>query len=1319
MAAPGSLLPPHIRRPHLLRDINCLDASSEAWFGESPFPPPPAHLDGATASIVGSKLFLIAGGSYPEHQAPDSPFSLACSRYVFMLDLNPPCNADGSIPPFEWKAIRSVDESQDDLHEYIEALNGHPNPNLDPGMVDADPEEPLEDDEFDDERARFLQALGLPPAAPAAPPVAVLEEDPVNLAEVAPAVPPEAPPAAQSQADSSDDEDWESAEGDEEEPPNPREIVDQLPRNGANVWWNLAQAERVQDLAQEPRPAGNIFEPLRHFPFFAGQNPAPGPAPGPAAVPADNQQRFMFPGQLAAEDIAGPGGRLAGLYQRFVHLAGNIAPIRRFIPNADGEIVPGLLEVPLPAFPTKPTLRPRVWHSSTVVGNRIYIIGGRDIRLMYFGDVTYFDTETETFVRVKFPPGARTLPPRAAHGAVCPDGRHIYVFGGRYKHNSPAQNRGLTHRHYNDLWVFDTRSETWKCLINPPEQDPEKYLAVSSRPCQLAKDEEEDDFQDDEVEDEFAEYEYDISGKKRRKGANTESSVPKNEKKPKTADKSFSDYPAPRCCFVMVLDPDLPHKAHIIGGYTSSNICFYYISDAWTLDLLELSWTRLSFKAGSRLSRVSIHVPTCYYDEVVLFAGEGSQDVGEIAYKNQHFLNETKIFTPPATPLSAILRYRDPIAHKYYKMLKRRDLSDVTLDIPQGCWHLHRVVVASRMKELHVLIDVAHEAAQLQASSASLHSSTPGFVSETNSSSSSLPFASGGPSTNLASSRSRLTASFGSSTARLNQSAFIAPGVIVSSAPVSAEIWNQWIVASMPLEFFETFTTTKVFDEVSSASNAEDAGHHGSAPSSFDSKDGSRLHAAASSVEKVAAGFFDAESLDLAFVFAYTDVIQRIQKVPMHRLVQLYHLGFILGLRRLSAVVLVQIGERLDPFFPLYSNRILIAQMIATTLHFEPDAQKLVNVLLWHHRNANFATKFETKTFETNVSKPLPRRAVNPDDADQEQGGLEESESPKVAHDGYSADSSDAFVSSPVEVVEQVTPSLHLAFPRDMTTISPIGDIAAVANEWLAHGGKYATLPVAMENGYLSLQNESVTQDGEVIDAPYDANSDDDLDAGVSAEADFVLYLPQSNEEGAEATSEEGAMNVSSPEFPTGEAHAPFETNELTLSSLFPTAPATPTSQPIRVHKSILIFSSPYLRGLLSDNFREAQQGFALLQDLPYPMERASLGALVQFMYSGSCNHIVDKNVALDILCNVPFFFTQLPELTKPIPHLGVRSTRMLRPRCIELELMIRCMDVVLSGEVAEDEFQGLMELAKVLALVQFDQRINTEMQKRIKHDAA
>jgi hypothetical protein len=1001
-------------------------------------------LDGHTASLVGTKLYLIAGGTYPEGHNPNQNFSLACSSYVYILETNPTCNPDGSIPPLAWRKLKLVQETPEDFAERAQEARD---------WNDMEEDDEMDWDGEDDED----EELGM---------------DVV-----------------------SDDEDegfGQDVESDEEYDPD------------TEVEQGWQQLHPTQGAPQPyPGPAGGLpAEPQQNA---AGGLPNIHPTITRALNAAGERVRRLLPAfhfgrpefeqqeendaNLDNHAATPPREPTAPRHER----QGSVDKNPHHKPHSKGHAT---------LAPTS-FLRPRVWHSATVVGTRIYIMGGRDMRLRYFNDVTCFDTATEEFVRISIPPECPKPPPRAAHGAVCPDNRHIYIFGGRYKYPTPVN--GLTHRHYNDVWVFDTRNNSWKCLIDPPEGDTEKYMRAPVKEpfYRLAAD------SDEEEEEEVKEH--------HTQGGKT------NKSESGRSEAATALYPAARCCFLMVLDPALPHKAHIVGGYTSSNVCFYYLGDSWTLDLLELSWTPMRFLPGSdQLNRVSIHTPTYFYDELILFAGEGSEEVMEVPYGSQQFLPHTTIFTVPDTPLAAILRYRDPVAFHYYQLSSRKDLSDVTIETRGGSFHLHRLVVTARMKRLNHLL--ASEG-QWNTESTSLSSSI---------------------------------------ALRSSQK------FTVKTCSISVEDWESFVHSSMPLDFFSTFKRT-----------------------------------------------FDHETLVRAYLFAYTDTIHHIHRVPLDQLVQLYHLGFILGLNRLAAVALSQIAERLDPYFPHSSDLRLVDELLASSVHFGTELA-LFDTLVWFHLNS-----------------------------------------------ASGAAASGILAQRPSAIT--ILPTMVIPVHSDMSQIAPGRDLGDIAESWLHKQGAFASLSDSMD-ALCGLA--------------------DDVDA------DFELLVPASSgtEEGQEQDQESSCSTM-----------------DLSSNGTTP----RPSSDPIRVHKSILIFSSPYLKALLSNDFKESQQGFAIVQELPYPMERSSLAALIRFMYGGSIKHIQDKNMALDILCNVQFFYSQHQELSKPIPHLGQKSTRLLRPRSLETELMSHCIDIVLSGEVSHDEIAGLLSLSHSLGLLHFEERLNKYKARR------
>merc|ERR1712198_58485 len=94
---------------------------------------------------------------------------------------------------------------------------------------------------------------------------------------------------------------------------------------------------------------------------------------------------------------------------------------------------------------------PRIAHSQAVIGNRIYIFGGRQGITMDespLNDLHYFDTQTETWTEVAFK-GGNAPSARSFHQMVSV-GSSLFVFGG-------CGNAGRM----SDLHEFDTNSLVW------------------------------------------------------------------------------------------------------------------------------------------------------------------------------------------------------------------------------------------------------------------------------------------------------------------------------------------------------------------------------------------------------------------------------------------------------------------------------------------------------------------------------------------------------------------------------------------------------------------------------------------------------------------------------------------------------------------------------------------------------------------------------------------------------------------------------------------------------------------------------------------
>jgi hypothetical protein len=90
-------------------------------------------------------------------------------------------------------------------------------------------------------------------------------------------------------------------------------------------------------------------------------------------------------------------------------------------------------------------------HTGTLVGNRIWMIGGVDSKHCWRG-VAWYDTESLLWSTVET--GGETLPPLRAHTTTAV-GTRLYIFGG-----------GDGPTYSNDVWVFDTSEFSFLLSVN-------------------------------------------------------------------------------------------------------------------------------------------------------------------------------------------------------------------------------------------------------------------------------------------------------------------------------------------------------------------------------------------------------------------------------------------------------------------------------------------------------------------------------------------------------------------------------------------------------------------------------------------------------------------------------------------------------------------------------------------------------------------------------------------------------------------------------------------------------------------------------------
>jgi len=87
-------------------------------------------------------------------------------------------------------------------------------------------------------------------------------------------------------------------------------------------------------------------------------------------------------------------------------------------------------------------------HSASVVGNKIYVVGGYDAHDVY-NDLSVFDTDIQSWYKPTTNEGPTAV--RAHTSTVV--GKKIYIFGG-----------GDGPNYFKDVWVFDTDNNAWSSL---------------------------------------------------------------------------------------------------------------------------------------------------------------------------------------------------------------------------------------------------------------------------------------------------------------------------------------------------------------------------------------------------------------------------------------------------------------------------------------------------------------------------------------------------------------------------------------------------------------------------------------------------------------------------------------------------------------------------------------------------------------------------------------------------------------------------------------------------------------------------------------
>jgi len=252
-----------------------------------------------------------------------------------------------------------------------------------------------------------------------------------------------------------------------------------------------------------------------------------------------------------------------------------------------------------PAANQQPTDHPglRLAHSLSIIGNSIYLFGGRDGNATELGDLFRFDLEKKIWQRINDAVG--DIPsPRSYHVSTA-IGTHLYIFGGCTKDGRS-----------NDLFQFDTVNRVWRKMPTEERLKPRggPALASSSEKLYIHA-----GFNSQELDDLW---EFDTKDEKWR-----------------LITEYTGDAPSPRSVHCMVrLENDTlfvfgGEKQPSTKGHLGAGI---YHSDSYVLDLKSMAWMKVS-ETSQFSPRGWIAAHSLGSNSVVLFGGyDGIQRLNDL-----------------------------------------------------------------------------------------------------------------------------------------------------------------------------------------------------------------------------------------------------------------------------------------------------------------------------------------------------------------------------------------------------------------------------------------------------------------------------------------------------------------------------------------------------------------------------------------------------------------------------------------------------------------------------------------------------------------
>ena len=119
---------------------------------------------------------------------------------------------------------------------------------------------------------------------------------------------------------------------------------------------------------------------------------------------------------------------------------------------------------------------PRKGHSAVIVGDEMFVFGGRSSNTDYYGELIalQFDTQNwspSAWREIKLPPEAKRPASRNHHVASALAGKRMLIYGGRGGHDPSVPLMS-------DVWIFDANTETWTSVVPFPDPSKPRFIGL-------------------------------------------------------------------------------------------------------------------------------------------------------------------------------------------------------------------------------------------------------------------------------------------------------------------------------------------------------------------------------------------------------------------------------------------------------------------------------------------------------------------------------------------------------------------------------------------------------------------------------------------------------------------------------------------------------------------------------------------------------------------------------------------------------------------------------------------------------------------------